>query len=82
MYLHGPIGADRELHGLRAIGRNEERLRKLELLDHHRVTDASWQTLTTHFDKRELLELLFVIGTYSCLAIVVAGAGLTPENPA
>jgi alkylhydroperoxidase family enzyme len=53
-----------------------------ELLDQHQVTDATWQTLANRFDERELLELLFVIGTYSCLATVVAGSGLTAEDPA
>jgi alkylhydroperoxidase family enzyme len=47
-----------------------------ELLDHYAVADATWATLAAHFDERALLELLFVVGTYACLAMVLNGAGL------
>jgi len=41
-----------------------------ELLDRHRVTDATWSGLAAHFDARQLLEILFVAGSYLCLALV------------
>ena len=53
-----------------------------ELVDGHELSDGTWQQLAGHFDERQLLELLFVIGTYTCLAIVLNGAGLTAGNSA
>ncbi|MFF0496554.1 carboxymuconolactone decarboxylase family protein [Nocardia aobensis] len=41
-----------------------------ELLDRHRVTDDTWSGLAAHFDTRQLLEILFVAGSYLCLALV------------
>jgi alkylhydroperoxidase family enzyme len=55
-----------------------------ELLDHYRVDDGTWAELAEHFDDRQLLEVLFVVGTYACLAMVFnsAGIGLDPGLPA
>ncbi len=41
-----------------------------ELLDRHRIADATWSGLAAHFDARQLLEILFVTGSYLCLALV------------
>jgi 4-carboxymuconolactone decarboxylase len=48
----------------------------------HRVDDPTWKRLADRFDERELVELLFVVGTYLCLALVLNSAGLGPEPPA
>jgi alkylhydroperoxidase family enzyme len=53
-----------------------------ELVDHHRVADSTWAALSTHFDDEALLEVLFVVGSYSCLAMVLNSAGLVREEPA
>jgi AhpD family alkylhydroperoxidase len=44
-----------------------------------RVDDPTWKRLADRFDERELVELLFVVGTYLCLALVLNSAGLEPE---
>jgi 4-carboxymuconolactone decarboxylase len=50
-----------------------------QMIDHHRVEDATWGRLAGHFDERELLEVLFVVGSYLCLALVLNSAGLEPD---
>jgi alkylhydroperoxidase family enzyme len=51
-----------------------------ELVDAFVVTDATWKTLADHFDEQSLIELLFVVGTYTCLAMVVNSVGLVPTG--
>ncbi|WP_217441450.1 carboxymuconolactone decarboxylase family protein [Nocardia barduliensis] len=50
-----------------------------ELLDAHRVTDDTWRALAAHRDAKELLELLFVVGSYLCLALVFNSVELAPD---
>ncbi|MGY0499462.1 carboxymuconolactone decarboxylase family protein [Nocardia sp. FBN12] len=50
-----------------------------QLLDQHRVDDSTWAQLERHFDKRQLLELLFVAGSYLCLAMVLNSVALQPD---
>jgi 4-carboxymuconolactone decarboxylase len=50
-----------------------------QLVDGHRIEDATWGRLTLRFDQRQLLELLFVAGSYLCLALVLNSAGLEPD---
>lgn len=47
-----------------------------QLLDHYRVDDATWSRLAQHLDDRQLLEVLFVVGTYTCLAMAFNSVGL------
>jgi 4-carboxymuconolactone decarboxylase len=42
-----------------------------ELVDHHVLTDATWHALSAAFDEQQLLEVLFVVGSYVCLAMVL-----------
>jgi 4-carboxymuconolactone decarboxylase len=42
------------------------------------IDDATWERLAAHFDDRQLLELLFVVGSYLCLALVLNSVGLVP----
>ncbi len=51
-----------------------------ELLDQQVVAHATWTSLAEHFDERELLEVLFVVGTYACLAMVLNSTGLAPPS--
>jgi AhpD family alkylhydroperoxidase len=46
----------------------------------HRIDDGTWQRLAARFDERALLEVLFVIGSYLCLALVLNSAGLEPDS--
>ncbi|MQY29236.1 carboxymuconolactone decarboxylase family protein [Nocardia aurantia] len=50
-----------------------------ELLDGHRLGDRTWAELSGHFDARQLLELLFVAGSYLCLALVFNSVALQPD---
>jgi 4-carboxymuconolactone decarboxylase len=47
-----------------------------QLLDQYRVDDATWARLAQHLDDRQLLEVLFVVGTYACLAMAFNSVGL------
>ncbi|MFB4297578.1 carboxymuconolactone decarboxylase family protein [Actinomadura sp. NTSP31] len=51
-----------------------------QLVDGHTVDDATWERLAGHFDERRLLELLFAVGGYTCLAIVLNSVGLEPAG--
>ncbi len=52
-----------------------------ELLDDFRVSDATWARLAASLDVKQLIELLFVVGTYTTLAMVFSSLGvqLDPE---
>ena len=50
-----------------------------QLLDRNRVDDITWAELANHFDERQLIELLFVIGSYLCLAMVFNSVDLKPD---
>ena len=50
-----------------------------EMIDHSVVSDATWKQLTEHFDDNQLLELLYVVGAYVCLAMVLNSVGLPPD---
>jgi 4-carboxymuconolactone decarboxylase len=51
-----------------------------ELVDRHRVSESTWASLCARFDDEALLEVLFVVGAYSCLAMVLNSTGLTVEE--
>lgn len=50
-----------------------------ELIDRYRIADATWIALTGGLNTRELLELLFVVGSYLCLALVFNSVDLQPD---
>lgn len=49
-----------------------------QLVDGHVVDDDAWGRLAAYFDERQLLEVLFVVGSYVCLAMVLNSVGLEP----
>jgi 4-carboxymuconolactone decarboxylase len=51
-----------------------------EMVARQRVSDETWELLTLEFDEGQLLELLFVIGAYNCLAMVLNSVGLEPDD--
>jgi alkylhydroperoxidase family enzyme len=51
-----------------------------ELFADRTVSDGTWRTLADYYDERELVEVLFVIGTYLCLAMVLNSVGLDAES--
>jgi 4-carboxymuconolactone decarboxylase len=52
-----------------------------QLLDHYRIDDDTWARLTAQLDERQLMEVTFVVGTYTCLAMAFNSFGieLDPE---
>lgn len=51
-----------------------------QMVENYRIDDATWQRLARHFDEQQLLELLFVVGSYLCLAVVLNSVGLEPDR--
>ena len=47
-----------------------------QLVDHYRVDDDTWARLAERFDERQLIELVFVVGTYTGLAMAFNSFGL------
>jgi len=47
-----------------------------QLLDRYRIDDDTWARLTAHLDERQLVELVFVVGSYTCLAMAFNSFGL------
>ena len=54
--------SDRDLHLIRAAD---------ELIDGYTVTDGTWVALTASFNEQQLLEVLFLVGSYVCLSMVL-----------
>ncbi len=40
-----------------------------QLIDRFRIDDDTWARLAVHLDERQLVELVFVVGTYTCMAM-------------
>jgi alkylhydroperoxidase family enzyme len=53
-----------------------------EMIDDHGVSDETWAVLTSTFEEGTLFELLFVIGGYLCLSVVLNSIGLRGDTPA
>lgn len=51
-----------------------------QLLDHYRIDDVTWQRLAVHLDDRQLVELPFIVGTYTCLAMAFNSWNLQLEE--
>jgi 4-carboxymuconolactone decarboxylase len=47
-----------------------------QLLDRQRIDDATWTRLAEQLDERQLIEAVFVVGTYTCLAMAFKSFGL------
>jgi alkylhydroperoxidase family enzyme len=50
-----------------------------QLLSGYEVEDATWAELAEHLDQRQLVELVFVVGAYTCLAMAFKSFGLQLE---
>lgn len=50
-----------------------------QMRDTHSLDDELWSALSREFDRRQMMELLFVIGTYIMLSGVVNGLRIPPE---
>jgi alkylhydroperoxidase family enzyme len=47
-----------------------------QLVDGYRIEDATWARLAEHLDERQLIEIVFVVGSYTCLAMAFNSFGL------
>ena len=47
-----------------------------QLIDRYRVDDDTWERLAQQLDDRQLVELVFVVGTYTGLAMAFNSFGL------
>jgi len=50
-----------------------------QLIDGYRVDDRTWGRLAGHLDERQLVEMVFVVGTYVCLAMAFRSFGIQPD---
>jgi alkylhydroperoxidase family enzyme len=52
-----------------------------QLLDRYRIDDDTWGRLAERLDERQLMEVAFIVGTYTCLAMAfnTFGIELDPE---
>jgi 4-carboxymuconolactone decarboxylase len=52
-----------------------------QMIDGYRIDDPTWARLAEHLDERQLVEVVFVVGTYTCLAMAFNSFGieLDPE---
>ncbi|PXW24534.1 UNVERIFIED_CONTAM: alkylhydroperoxidase family enzyme [Williamsia faeni] len=51
-----------------------------QMVERHTVDDQAWATLSDHFSPSQLLELLFVAGSYLCFAVICNAADLRPDQ--
>jgi alkylhydroperoxidase family enzyme len=51
-----------------------------QLIDGYRIDEETWQRLATQLDERQLVEAVFVVGTYTCLAMAFNTFGLGHDD--
>ena len=51
-----------------------------EMLDVYRISDDTWRRLTQYFSPEQLVEIPFIVGTYTCLAMAFNSWNLQVEN--
>jgi 4-carboxymuconolactone decarboxylase len=51
-----------------------------QLLDRYRIDDTTWNRLRRHLDERQLVELPFIVGAYTCLAMAFNSWNLQVED--
>jgi 4-carboxymuconolactone decarboxylase len=64
-------------------GKDEDRavLRAVdELVENSRLGDETWELLSRHYDKRQLMDLVFTIGNYVMLGWAVATFGIPVDD--
>jgi alkylhydroperoxidase family enzyme len=66
-----PVWSDLERGALRAVD---------ELASRSQIEEATWNELSKHLDHREMMELLFVIGTYTLLCYAFNAMGVQLES--
>jgi 4-carboxymuconolactone decarboxylase len=64
------IWSDLERNALRAAD---------EMATEYKVREETWKSLEAEFDSKQMLEFLFIVGTYSMLAWILNSIGIVPE---
>jgi 4-carboxymuconolactone decarboxylase len=65
-----PVWSDLERQVLRAVD---------ELGTHSRIEDATWAALSTHLNRKQIMELPFIVGSYTLLCYAVNSMGVQLE---
>jgi 4-carboxymuconolactone decarboxylase len=52
-----------------------------ELETDYNVSDGTWAALGEHLDERQLMDLVFTVGTYGLLAMAFNTFGVEPDEP-
>ncbi len=52
-----------------------------ELIGKGRISDKTWKILTKHYDKRQMMDLLFTIGHYVMTSWALSSMGVEMESP-
>lgn len=52
-----------------------------QLVTSQRVDDPTWRVLAERLDERQLVELVFAVGAYTCLAMAFNAFGIELEGP-
>jgi 4-carboxymuconolactone decarboxylase len=52
-----------------------------ELIDRGKVSDATWATLCTYFDRRQMMDLVYSIGHYVMTSWALSSFGVELESP-
>ncbi len=47
-----------------------------QLIDHYRIDNETWARLASRLDEQRLIELVFVVGTYTGLAMAFNSFGI------
>lgn len=66
-----PIWSEIERLSLRAVD---------QLMSNSQIDDATWNSLAQHMNRKELMELLFIIGTYTTLCWAFSAMGVQLEQ--
>jgi len=52
-----------------------------EFVEHRTITDATWQQLAGHLDRRQLIEFCLLASQYDGLAATMSALGIPLDNP-
>jgi 4-carboxymuconolactone decarboxylase len=75
---------DADIDGIRTADATAELDRAVlaavvELDEDSTVGDATWTTLTAHLDEKQVMDLVFTIGSYGALAMAINTFGVQPD---
>lgn len=51
-----------------------------ELVQQHAISDETWRLLAQHYDRQQLMEIVFLVGNYSMMAMATKSFGIVVED--